>query len=127
VSLGLLTLFLAAVLSLFASNRPDGLEWSYAERPDQAEFETIVQSPQQTEAVDEWQERYALLPDYSRRSTPLGHTLTDGIDTAAGTQGTGTLGTGTNARWTSFAGVIGSILTMGLIWLIAYFLRTRTT
>ena len=106
--LAVFTLITAAGLSLFASDKPDGLEWSYAERPDQHHFETIVSNEDsRIAAVDEFQSKYTPLPDYSIRDAKIG--LPTQPAEAAG--------------WTSFAGVAGSILTMCLIWLAAKALR----
>jgi cobalt/nickel transport system permease protein len=95
------TLIAAAGLSLLASQMPDGLEWSYLERPDQPDFKPIVSNDNSTvAAVDELQTQYTPLPDYSVHGS-----------TAAG--------------WTSFAGVVGSVLTMIVIWLAVLLLRKK--
>lgn len=102
-SLAVITLLVAGGLSLLASGSPDGLEWSYAERPDDSGFESIVVNENSSvEAVENFQSRYAPLPDYSIRSE---------AEVSAG--------------WTSFAGVLGSALTMGLVWLAARLLRRK--
>ena len=111
-SLVVATLIVSAGLSLLACGYPDGLEWSYAERPDQPEFAPMVSNDSTAiEHVDDFQARYAPLPDYSRRIEPMGQATGHEADVAAG--------------WTSFAGVIGSAITMGLIWGIAVMLRKR--
>lgn len=93
------TIIAAAGLSLLASEMPDGLEWSYLERPDQPGFEPIVKNENTTiAAVDEMQSKYAPLPDYSVRGA-------------------------SSAGWTSFAGVVGSVLTMIVVWLVVLLLR----
>ncbi len=95
------TVVAAAGLSLLASEMPDGLEWSYLERPDQPDFKPIVSSENSTiAAVDQLQSKYAPLPDYSVRGSAA-------------------------AGWTSFAGVVGSALTMAVIWIAASLLRRR--
>jgi cobalt/nickel transport system permease protein len=95
------TIVAAAGLSLLASGLPDGLEWSYTERPDQPDFKPIVSNKDSTiAAVDELQEKYAPLPDYSVRGSAA-------------------------AGWTSFAGVVGSALTMVVIWAVASLLRGK--
>ncbi len=91
---------------------PDGLEWSYAERPDQPDFEAAVSNDSAAiAAVDDFQARYAPLPDYSRRSSAIGETGEAQADISAG--------------WTSFAGVVGSAVTMAVIWLTAWILRKK--
>lgn len=109
VTLAILTLLLGAVASLYSSDRPDGLEWSYAERPDQPEFESMVRPQEQAERMETLQSRYTVLPDYAKRPAPLGQVSTD--DAGAG------------AGWTSFAGVVGSLITMALVWGVALWLR----
>jgi len=63
--------------------------------------------------VDDFQSRYSLLPDYSVRTAGLGEVAAGDAEVAAG--------------WTSFAGVVGSVLTMVLVWLAAYMLRKKTS
>ena len=100
------TVAIGAGLSLVASGLPDGLEWSYAERPDQPDFKTAVSNEDsRIAAVDNFQTRYTPLPDYSRRISPLGQTENIDVNVSSG--------------WTSFAGVLGSGVTMVSIWLIA--------
>jgi cobalt/nickel transport system permease protein len=114
VTLLIFTVVIGAGLSLFACSFPDGLEWSYAERPDQPDFKSVVENkdPKIT-AVDDFQSKYSLLPDYSVRASKLGATPGQAAEAAAG--------------WTSFAGVIGSVLTMAFIWLTAKILRKKET
>jgi len=113
----LITLFVFAIivgagLSLLASDFPDGLEWSYAERPDQPHFESVISNEDpRVAAVDNLQSKYSLLPDYSGRTSKFGQLAVEEADLSAG--------------WTSFAGVVGSAVTMGLIWIAAWFLRKR--
>jgi len=112
VTLIIFTVIIAGGLSLLASEKPDGLEYSYAERPDQPDFETIVsnQVPAIT-AVDDFHSKYSLLPDYSLRSSPMGKVSKSESKTSAG--------------WTSFAGVTGAGLTMAIVWLTARILRRK--
>ncbi len=112
VTLAVFTIIVGAGLSLLASDSPDGLEWSYAERPDQPDFEAAVSNddPRIT-AVDDFQSKYSLLPDYSIRSSKLGEAGGEEAQLSAG--------------WTSFAGVVGSAVTMGVIWLTARILRKK--
>jgi cobalt/nickel transport system permease protein len=94
-------LIAAAGLSLLASSNPDGLEWSYRERPDQPNFKPIIKNENTAiTTVDELQSKYAPMPDYSARGS-------------------------SSAGWTSFAGVIGSALTMAVIWVIVALLRRK--
>jgi cobalt/nickel transport system permease protein len=112
ITLGIFAIVIGGGLSLFASKFPDGLEWSYAERPDQPDFKKAVENKDsKISSVDDFQSKYSLLPDYSRRNSTLGK--------AAEVTG--------SAGWTSFAGIFGSGLTMGLIWTVVFFLRKRQT
>ncbi len=104
LSLAVITLITAAGFSLLASERPDGLEWSYAERPDQPEFKPVVENnDQRIAAADQLQSKIAVMPDYSSPSASEAHPA--------------------SAGWTSLAGVVGSVVCMGLIWLLAKFLK----
>ena len=70
VTLTIVTIITAAGLSLLASDNPDGLEWSYLERPDQPDFKPVISNENSTvKAVDELQSRYTPLPDYSIKTT----------------------------------------------------------
>lgn len=96
-------LITAAGFSLLASDRPDGLEWSYAERPNQPEFESMISNNNsKIQAVDEFQSKYSPMPDYSIRNPQA-----------------------SSPGWTSLAGVVGSLLTMGLIWSAVQIIRAR--
>jgi cobalt/nickel transport system permease protein len=111
-TLGILAVLTGAGLSLLASDLPDGLEWSYAERPDQPGFKTIVSNPDaRITAVDDMQSKYSLMPDYSVRVSKSGDDT--GRQSHAG------------AGWTSFAGIFGSAVTMAVIWLTAWMLRRK--
>jgi cobalt/nickel transport system permease protein len=112
VTLAVFTVVAGAGLSLLASDLPDGLEWSYTERPDEPDFEPLVSNQDaRITAVDEFQSKYSLLPDYSARASKLGQVAEQEADAGAG--------------WTSFAGVVGSLVTMTVIWLTAWLLRRK--
>jgi len=105
-----MTVIISAGLSLLASDLPDGLEWSYAERPDQPDFKPAVSNEDPRIAVvDDLHSKYALMPDYSVRAPELEQPTDDQPESWAG--------------WTSFAGVVGSAITMAVIWLVGRFLR----
>jgi cobalt/nickel transport system permease protein len=104
ISLVVITIITAAGFSLLASSKPDGLEWSYLERPDQPGFKPLaINEDSRIRAADKLQSKIALMPDYSARGASEEHPV--------------------SAGWTSLAGIIGSSLCMGLIWLLARFLR----
>ena len=112
VTLAAFTIVTGAGLSLFASDLPDGLEWSYSERPELTDFKPLVSNDDsRIVAVDGFQSKYSMLPNYCRRSSAIGQTLQAQVPASA--------------AWTSFAGVVGSIVTMGTIWLTAWILRKR--
>jgi len=113
-TLAVFAIVTAAGFSLLASAMPDGMDWSYSERPDQPEFEPVVSnSDSAIAAVDDFQDRYSLLPDYSVRTSKLGKIPGEKTNISAG--------------WTSFAGVVGSVITMAAVWLTAWLLRKRQT
>ncbi|GAG10092.1 unnamed protein product, partial [marine sediment metagenome] len=112
ITLVVFTFVMGAGLSQFASEFPDGLEWSYADRPDQPNFEKIVTNKDSTvAAVEDFQDRYSLIPDYSLRSSSTGKTGNTESDISAG--------------WTSFAGTVGAVGTMVIIWLTAWLIRRK--
>ena len=115
VTLLISALILGAGLSLIASSNPDGLEWSYKERPDQPQFTTIVSNDSQlVAAADRLHDGLSPMPDYSIRTSPhAGESL--GEDAIRGPW----------TGWTSFAGVFGSLLTMAAVWGIARMLRHK--
>jgi len=61
--------------------------------------------------VDDFQSKYSLMPDYSARASKLGDVADQEADLGAG--------------WTSFAGIVGSAVTMAVIWLTAWMLRRK--
>ena len=112
VTLIVFTVVIGAGLSLLASGLPDGLEWSYAERPDQPDFvPAVANQDHRIVAVDDFHSKYSPLPDYSIRTSKLGEPPQQEVETATG--------------WTSFAGVVGSALTMVFIWLTARILQKK--
>lgn len=99
ITLAIATIITAGALSLLADENPDGLEWSYAHRPDNPNFQPMVTNDSKTaEAVDDFHAKLSPMPDYSLRGK-----------TAPG--------------WTSFAGVVGSIITVSVVWLIGHLLK----
>jgi len=102
ITFALAAVALGTVLSLFASSNPDGLEWSYMERPDNPNFKPIVANHSATIiAADELQTKLAPLPDYTA-PTPNG-----------------------SAGWTSLSAIIGSGLTMACIYGSSIFIRRK--
>jgi len=104
---------IGAGLSLLAVDKPDGLEWSYAQRPDQPTFEAIISNDSVViAAVDKVQSKLSPLPDYTIRTEASGTT-------------TGESSTHAGMGWTSFAAVAGSAITMLLVWLAGWAIRKR--
>ena len=94
-------IIVGAGLSLIASSLPDGLEWSYAHRPDQPNFTPMTDNTDVSVVqADRIQEKISLMPDYNS-----------------------TLAAG----WKSFAGVTGSLITMAAIWIAACIIRRKGT
>lgn len=103
-SLAVITLVIAGGFSLLASGSPDGLEWSYAERPDQPEFKpTVENSDPRIASADQLQSQIAVMPDYSAPGASEEHPAPAG--------------------WTSIAGIFGAVVCMTLIWLLAKVLK----
>ncbi|MDE5592313.1 MAG: PDGLE domain-containing protein, partial [Helicobacter sp.] len=93
--LSILTLAIAALLSLIASDSPDGLEWSLEKVTGATELESQGKI---YENLSKLQEFISLLPDYTFKDSqsPLG---------------------------TSFSGIIGSLIVLCLCILACYFFR----
>lgn len=114
ITLTVFAVVTAGGVSLFACGFPDGLEWSYAKRPEQPDFKPAVSNDSAAIVnVDNFQSKYSLLPKYSIRNSELGMTAKKESSAAAG--------------WRSFAGVFGSIITMIVIWLTAWILRRKNS
>ena len=112
---------LASVVSWFASTHPDGLEWSYLEHR-YGESQGTVTGPSGTAAaVDAWQSRWSLMPDYSKRPVPLGAGPVDETeaDEPAPPSWPGVSG------WGSVAGLVGTAVTLVIVYLISLAVRRR--
>ena len=110
ITLLAITLITATGLSILASGKPDGLEYSYAERPDDDSFEPIVSNESTViTAVDNLHAKISPMPDYSPRTSTTDSEIQPDI----------------SAGWTSLAGIVGSLLTMATVWLIARLLRKK--
>ncbi len=112
------------VLSLYASNHPDGLEWSIAKVADQKELKNPEQGVYG--ALADIQKKLAFLPDYSFKKT-------DGIKAADGTT---VPPAGQNHQkaekipeaskfGTSVSGIIGGTITLALCFVIGFALKRR--
>jgi cobalt/nickel transport system permease protein len=100
-AIAIATIIVAAGLSITASSLPDGLEWSYAHRPDQPDFTPMTDNTSPAiEQADQMHNKISLMPDYNSALPP---------------------------GWKSFAGVTGSLITMSIIWIAAYIIRRKET
>ena len=109
VTILIATLIIGTWISHYASDKPDGLEWSYAERPDQPEFAPAISNDNAIIAkADDLQDRISIFPDYTIRSAQ--------ISSASRAK-----------AWQSFAAVIGSIMTMALVYLLSRIAGKRKT
>ena len=105
-------LLLGGGASLLASDRPDGLEWSYARHAGPAQTKSPQNTPSETvAALADLHSRLAPLPDYGIRNAPLGQANTARSDPQSG--------------WTSFAGVVGTLTLMLLLWSGGQLLKRR--
>ena len=110
VGLGIAALLIGGVVSWFASEKPDGLEWAMARITGTEEMRPPATA---THSVFErLQQKVALLPDYAFKKP----------DTAAA--GQGQAAPAVNPE-TSAAGIIGGMLTLGVALLTGVLLRRR--
>ncbi len=120
-SLLVTALLLAGGISWFASTRPDGLEWSYLHHR-YGQTSSALEAPSAgVAAVDEWQSKYTPMPDYTRRAAPLGQ---GAQAPEAGEEHTESAWPAVSG-WASLAGVLGTAVTLGLVYLTALLLRRR--
>jgi len=87
-------------LSLFASEKPDGLEYSLVTEHSGQEISIIENDAHAVTVANDLQAKISPLPDYTRRAD-----INAVNEPAKG--------------WTSFAAVVGSILTMLAVWIIS--------
>jgi cobalt/nickel transport system permease protein len=109
VSLLVTALLLAGVVSWFASTWPDGLEWSYREHRYGTAEQTVADRSPVMAAVDRWQSTWTPLPDYARRETPLGQLSAESSPSSASAWPH-------PDGWSSLAGVVGTLVTLGLLY-----------
>ena len=109
---GAATLMTAGVLSWFASQRPDGLEWAIA----RATGKTELAAPESkaAKALEAVQARTAIMPDYDFKPG----------DSVKATETASQAGPAVSAG-TSVAGVVGVALTLGLVGICGALLRGR--
>lgn len=127
IVLGFLTVALltGGIFSWFASEQPDGLEWSITKVTGQKELKGIAQGIHGTLAV--LQERLSFLPDYSFRkateTNPAEMTASPSAGQEHKTEKKKSVG---NRLGTSVSGIVGGTLTLGLLFLIGFMLKRRS-
>jgi cobalt/nickel transport system permease protein len=114
-SLLITAIVLAGLISSFASTRPDGLEWVLGRDPS---VPAIKNESQSVAAATALQERTAPLPEYSHRPAHGGEApnLQQELQETAWPN---------FDRWGSLAGVVGTVVTLGLVYLLAFVLRRK--
>ena len=121
-SLLVTAVLLAGVITWFSSGSPDGLEWSYREHRYASGAKALGEPSHAVSAVNAWQAKWSLLPDYTKRSAPLGQTPAE-ANGAEGAPAEG--GTSVAKAWTSLAGTLGTVVTLAILYLAAVLLRRR--
>lgn len=121
-------ILMGGVVSWFASENPDGLEWSIAKVTGREEVEGEKSGVHAVLA--DIQEKLAFLPDYSFKkpgsvkkeesvATEAGSTHAGANAGEASAEGGGRLGT-------SLSGVIGGLITLGFAFVVGYTLKKRS-
>jgi len=113
LTLGVMALLTGGIVSWFASENPDGLEWAISRVTGSDELAAPRDGFHGTAASI--QEKVAFLPDYSFPA-PAVHDVSH----AAASAGSGRLGT-------SVSGIVGGALTLGVAFLIGLILRHRAS
>jgi cobalt/nickel transport system permease protein len=112
-------LLLAGVVSWFASTLPDGLEWSYQEHR-YGDIENVVRNDSPlVAAVDQWQSRWSPMSDYTRREEPLGQVRAEPATERASVWPN-------PDGWRSVAGLLGTIVTLTILYGASRWLRRST-
>jgi cobalt/nickel transport system permease protein len=113
-------LLLAGVGSWFASSFPDGLEWSYRERAYSSTERVVVNDSPAIAAIDKLQNEWSPMTDYDKRAAPLGRSpVTMETDLAQSWPNL--------SGWRSLAGVLGTLVTLVVLYGASRRLRKRET
>jgi cobalt/nickel transport system permease protein len=113
-SLLVTALLIAGVVSWFASTWPDGLEWSYREHRYQAAEQNVRNESPLIAAVDQWQSKWSLMSDYTKRAAPLGELSS--ARTALAVEGMAGSAWPNLDGWRSLAGVLGTTITLSMLY-----------
>jgi cobalt/nickel transport system permease protein len=116
-SLAVTAALLAGVVSWFASSYPDGLEWSYLEHRYDNAGSAVAEPSGTVAAVTSWQTKWSPMTDYTKRAAPLGEEPKG--------EGEATSTSAVNP-WGSLAGLIGTAVTLAIVYAAALLLRRRT-
>jgi len=119
-SLVITSVLVAGVVAWFASGYPDGLEWSYLEHRYGDREESVAEPAPTIAAVGEWQSKYSPLSDYTRREAPLGEVAAEIEEDEEGESTWPAVDV-----WGSLAGILGTAVTLALVYGIARLLRRR--
>lgn len=120
----LVTAFLlAGVVSWFASSWPDGLEWSYKHHSYAETQHNIRNQSHLHAAVDQWQNKWSLMTDYSKRKTPLGTISMSDYTTESKNPADTASSWAIPDGWRSLAGVLGTVVTLILLYLVSKTIR----
>jgi len=111
-------LLMAGVVGWFASTSPDGLEWSYLEHRYGSAKEAVENQSPIVSAVDQWQAKWSPMTDYERREAPLGElpSLEPATAESAWPNADG---------WRSVAGLAGTAITLGILYLLSLWMRKK--
>lgn len=115
-SLLVTAMLLSGVVSWFASSSPDGLEWSYREHRYGTVEQAVENDSPAVAAVDRLQSKWSPLTDYNRREAPLGEMpVARSAESASGwPQPDG---------WASLAGILGTVVTLGVLYGVSRVMR----
>jgi len=124
-SLVVTALLLGGVVSWFACEHPDGLEWSYQEKQ-YAQADSAVQNDSPVIAsVDDWQARWAPMSDYTRREASLGQLPDEDVQDSADAPADQAAIAAVDG-WVSLAGLLGTAVTLGIVYLVSALVRRRS-
>lgn len=118
-SLIITAFLLAGVVSWFASAWPDGLEWSYKHHRYADAQQNIGNESQFVASVDQWQNKWSLMSDYSKREVPLGTISISDSATESRNNADITATWPNPDGWRSVAGLLGTVVTLILIFLVS--------
>ena len=122
-SLIVTALLLGGVISWFASSHPDGLEWSYLEDKNGVEAPRAIKPPTESiAAIDKFQDKYSPMPGYSKRTAALGTLPIVSIGGEVAKEDAWVNVDG----WRSLAGILGTALTLIVLYLVSVWLRPKS-